>query len=76
VVTDRRTVEAENFFDVKKPGNTVLAVDEVIKEIQIPAPRPERKARSSIRNPEIDRLPIVTAPSWSAAAHRASALTP
>jgi xanthine dehydrogenase YagS FAD-binding subunit len=38
VVTDRRTVEAENFFDVKKPGNTVLAADEVIKEIQIPQP--------------------------------------
>ena len=38
VVTDRRTIEAENFFDVKKPGNTVLAVDEIIKEIQIPAP--------------------------------------
>lgn len=38
VVTDRRTIEAENFFDVKKPGNTVLAVDEIIREIQIPAP--------------------------------------
>jgi xanthine dehydrogenase YagS FAD-binding subunit len=38
VVTSRRTIEAENFFDVKKPGNTVLAADEVIKEIQIPAP--------------------------------------
>jgi xanthine dehydrogenase YagS FAD-binding subunit len=38
VVTDRRTIEAENFFDVQKPGNTVLAMDEIIKEIQIPAP--------------------------------------
>ena len=38
VVTDRRTIEAENFFDVKKPGNTVLAMDEIIKEIQIPKP--------------------------------------
>jgi len=38
VVTDRRTIEAENFFDVKNPGNTVLAMDEIIKEIQIPAP--------------------------------------
>jgi xanthine dehydrogenase YagS FAD-binding subunit len=38
VVTDRRTIEAENFFDVKKPGNTVLTMDEIIKEIQIPAP--------------------------------------
>jgi xanthine dehydrogenase YagS FAD-binding subunit len=38
VVTDRRTIEAENFFDVKKPGNTVLEIDEIIREIQIPAP--------------------------------------
>lgn len=38
VLTDRRTIEAENFFDVKNPGNTVLAMDEIIKEIQIPAP--------------------------------------
>jgi len=38
VVTDKRTVEAENFFDVKQPGNTVLAADEIITEIQIPAP--------------------------------------
>ena len=38
VVTDRRTIEAENFFDVRKPGNTVLAMDEIIREIQIPAP--------------------------------------
>jgi hypothetical protein len=26
VVTDRRTIDAENFFDVRKPGNTVLRV--------------------------------------------------
>ena len=38
VVTTKRTVEAENFFDVQKPGNTVLAADEIIKEIQIPTP--------------------------------------
>jgi xanthine dehydrogenase YagS FAD-binding subunit len=38
VVTDRRQIEAENFFDVKQPGNTVLEKDEVITEIQIPAP--------------------------------------
>lgn len=38
VVTDYRTIEAENFFDVKKPGNTVLEKDEIITEIQIPAP--------------------------------------
>lgn len=38
VVTDRRVVEAENFFDVKQPGNTVLEPDEIITEIQIPEP--------------------------------------
>jgi len=38
VVTNKRTIEAEKFFEVKKPGNTVLAADEVIKEIQIPMP--------------------------------------
>ena len=38
VITDRRAIEAENFFDVQKPGNTVLAMDEIVKEIQIPGP--------------------------------------
>ena len=38
VVTDRRTIEAEKFFEVKKPGNTVLDKDEIITEIQIPEP--------------------------------------
>jgi xanthine dehydrogenase YagS FAD-binding subunit len=38
VVTSKRTVEAEKFFEVKKPGSTVLEADEIIKEIQIPTP--------------------------------------
>ncbi len=38
VVTDRREIEAENFFDVKHPGNTVLEQDEIITEIHIPEP--------------------------------------
>ena len=38
VVTNKRTIEAENLFDVKMPANTVLAADEIIKEIQVPAP--------------------------------------
>jgi xanthine dehydrogenase YagS FAD-binding subunit len=38
VVTDQRTIEAEKFFDVKQPGNTVLEADEIIQEIQIPEP--------------------------------------
>jgi len=38
VVTNKRTIETENFFDVKMPANTVLAADEIIREIQVPAP--------------------------------------
>ena len=38
IVTNKRTIEAEKFFEVKKAANTVLAADEIIKEIQIPAP--------------------------------------
>ena len=38
VVTNKRTIETENFFDVKFPSNTVLASDEIIKEIQVPVP--------------------------------------
>ena len=38
VITTKRTIDAEKFFDVRKPGNTVLAADEIIKEIQVPAP--------------------------------------
>jgi xanthine dehydrogenase YagS FAD-binding subunit len=38
VVTNKRTIDAENFFDVKFPGNTVLAVDEIATEIRIPTP--------------------------------------
>ena len=38
VITDRRKIDAEDFFDVKNPGNTVLAMDEIIREIQIPTP--------------------------------------
>jgi xanthine dehydrogenase YagS FAD-binding subunit len=38
VVTNKRTIPAENFFDVKVPVSTVLAVDEIITEIQVPAP--------------------------------------
>ena len=45
VVTDRRTIEAEKFFEVNKPGNTVLKTDEVIREIQIP--EPSRGAKSA-----------------------------
>ena len=38
IVTNARKINAENFFDVKVPGNTVLAAGEIITEIRIPAP--------------------------------------
>ena len=38
IVTDSRTIDAEDFFDVNKPGNTVLETNEVITEIQVPEP--------------------------------------
>ena len=36
--TNRRVIPAENFWDVAIPGSTVLAVDEIVTEIEIPAP--------------------------------------
>ena len=38
VVTNKRTIDAENFFDVKVPVSTVLDADEIVTEIQIPTP--------------------------------------
>ncbi len=38
IVTNVRKIAAENFFDVKFPGNTVLGPGEIITEIQVPAP--------------------------------------
>ncbi len=38
VVTSRRTVRAEDFFDVGVCRTTVLETDEVVKEIRIPEP--------------------------------------
>ena len=38
IVTNRRTIPAANFFDVRIPGNTVLENGEIITEIQIPVP--------------------------------------
>ncbi len=37
IVTDRRTIAAEEFWDVKVPGSTVLEDDEIVTEIQVPA---------------------------------------
>jgi NADPH-dependent glutamate synthase beta subunit-like oxidoreductase len=45
VVTDRRTLEAQDFFAASASSSTVLEKDELIKEIRIP--KPLRNARQS-----------------------------
>jgi xanthine dehydrogenase YagS FAD-binding subunit len=37
IVTNKRTIGAESFFDVRFPTSTVLAADEIVTEIQVPA---------------------------------------
>ena len=34
IVTSRRTINAEKFWEVKIPGSTVLEKDEIVTEIQ------------------------------------------
>jgi len=38
IKTNKRVINAEDFWDMAIPGSTVLAVDEIVTEIQIPAP--------------------------------------
>jgi xanthine dehydrogenase YagS FAD-binding subunit len=38
IKTNQRLIDAENFWDMTVPGSTVLAKDEIVTEIQIPAP--------------------------------------
>jgi len=38
IKTSSRTIDAENFFEVKPVKTTVLKADEIVTEIQIPAP--------------------------------------
>jgi xanthine dehydrogenase YagS FAD-binding subunit len=38
IVTSKRTMAAQDFWDVKVPQSTVLAVDEIVTEIQVPTP--------------------------------------
>jgi xanthine dehydrogenase YagS FAD-binding subunit len=38
IKTNKRVIEAEQFWEMKVPGSTVLAVDEIVTEIQIPTP--------------------------------------
>ncbi len=38
IKTTRQLIEAEKFWDMSVPGSTILAADEIVTEIQIPAP--------------------------------------
>ena len=38
IVTTKRNIDAEQFWDMAVPGSTVLAADEIVREIRIPAP--------------------------------------
>jgi xanthine dehydrogenase YagS FAD-binding subunit len=38
IKTNKRLIEAEQFWDMMVPGSTILAADEIVTEIQIPAP--------------------------------------
>ncbi|MDD4635801.1 MAG: FAD binding domain-containing protein, partial [Dehalococcoidales bacterium] len=38
IVTNKDAYEAENFWDYAVPGSTILAANEIVKEIQIPTP--------------------------------------
>ncbi len=44
VKTSKRIIEAEKFWDRGAPGSTVLAADELVTEIQVPAPAPGAKS--------------------------------
>ncbi len=38
IVTNKKTINAEEFWDFAVPGSTVLAAGEIVKEIQVPTP--------------------------------------
>lgn len=44
IKTSKRLIEAEKFWDAARPGSTVLEPDEIVTEIQIPAPAPGVKS--------------------------------
>jgi len=42
--TNRRTIDAENFWDMTTPGSTILDTGEILVEIQVPGPAPGVKS--------------------------------
>ena len=45
ILTNRRTIAAEQFWDMAVPGTTILERDEIVTEIQVPSP--PKKTKSS-----------------------------
>jgi xanthine dehydrogenase YagS FAD-binding subunit len=61
IKTNKRLIEIEKFWDVAKPGSTILAMDEIVTEIQVPKPAKGMKSsfikfaiRSSIDFPIVN----------------------
>lgn len=44
IKTNKRLIEAEKFWDVAVPGSTILAMDEIVTEIQVPTPAKRMKS--------------------------------
>jgi xanthine dehydrogenase YagS FAD-binding subunit len=44
IITNRRAIEADQFWDMKTPGSTVLENGEIVTEIQVPNPAAEIKS--------------------------------
>ncbi len=66
IVTTKQTIDAENFWDMAVPGSTVLAADEIVKEIQVPTPASGVKSafvkfaiRSSIDFPIVNCAAVI-----------------
>jgi xanthine dehydrogenase YagS FAD-binding subunit len=66
IVTNKQTLDAEKFWAFKVPGSTALAADEIVKEIQVPAPASGVKSaflkfalRSSIDFPIVNCAAVI-----------------
>jgi xanthine dehydrogenase YagS FAD-binding subunit len=44
IKTNKRVVDAEKFWDMMMPGSTVLEIDEIVTEIQVPTPAADVKS--------------------------------
>ncbi len=66
IKTNKRMVNAGEFWDVRVPGSTILDEDEIVVEIQVPRPPPDAKSvfmkfsiRSSIDFPIVNGAALI-----------------